>query len=170
MKPSIDRPTRALLALLPALLAAGCGDAPPESAGAAASAAPSAISEPAPSARPAGTWRGEVTGGYTGNTLTFTVAGDGATVADLTFEGHWDCADGIETATLGPTGSFPIEADRLDLTSVDPPDGGATATRFVLAGAFTGARAEGTLRVNLNALGCDTGELSWSATPATTAE
>ena len=58
------------------------------------------------------------------------------------------------------------ESDRLDLTSVDPPDGGATATRFVMAGSFAGPSAEGTLRANLNALGCGTGELRWTAAPA----
>ena len=111
-------------------------------------------------------WEGEVTGGYQGNRLSFTLSPDASQVEDVTFEGHWDCADGIETTTAGPDGSFPVENGRLEITSVDPPDGGATATRFVLAGQLAEARAEGTVRININALGCDTGELAWSAAPA----
>ena len=154
---------RGAVSLLLPLFLAGCGgeSAPATEGGPAAGGAATTSS-----ALATGEWRGEVTGGYQGNTLAFTVDEGGTRASDLTFQGHWDCEDGIEQTTLGPTGSFPIESDRLDVTSVDPPDGGATAIRFVLAGLFTDGRAEGTLRINLNALGCDTGELSWTATPA----
>lgn len=106
-----------------------------------------------------------MTGGYQGNRLSFAVAADGSRIQEVTFEGHWDCADGIEATTLGPDGSFPIEGERIEVTSVDPPDGGSTAIRFVLVGEFAGNQAAGTLRVNINALGCDTRELRWTAAP-----
>lgn len=111
------------------------------------------------------TWEGVVTGGYTGNQLSFVISADRSRVEDIVFQGHWDCADGIETTTSGPSGSFPVDQGRIEITSVDPPDGGATATRFVLTGQLSADRAQGTLRINLNALGCDTRVLSWSATP-----
>lgn len=156
-----------LLAAVPLLAACPGGDgsasAPPAADGAAqtASAPPAARSGVAP-----GRWTGEATGGYTGNRISFTVSPDGARMEDVTFEGHWDCEDGIETATLGPTAAFPLTGDSISILSVEPEDGGATAQRFDMQGRFAGGRASGTVRINLNALGCDTRVLSWSAAPA----
>lgn len=157
--------------LLPTLLLAACGG------GDGASPAPAAENAPAAAAAPAeapaassgvkpGKWSGAVTGGYKGNRISFVVADGGASVGDVVFEGHWDCSDGIETTTSGPTGSFPLQGSTLAIESVDPPGGGATATRFVLNGQIRADGAEGTLRINLNALGCDTRQLSWTAAPA----
>ena len=94
------------------------------------------------------------------------VSPDGSRVSDVTFEGHWDCSDGIEMTTSGPSGEFPLSGNRIQITSVEPEGGGATATRFVMDGTVEGGRASGTLRINLNALGCDTRQLSWTAAPA----
>ncbi len=159
---------RSGILLLGAFSLLGCQDDAASGASDAARGAEAtaeAAAAPEPGGARGGAWAGEVTGGYTGNRLSFTMGEDGATAGDILFEGHWDCADGIETTTSGPSGTFPIENGRLEITSVDPPDGGATATRFVLAGTFADGRATGTLRVNINALGCDTGELAWSAAP-----
>lgn len=125
-------------------------------------AAPSATTD----APAGGSWQGEVTGGYTGNRIAFTLADGGARIADIVFTGHWDCADGIETTTSGPSAAFPVSGGRIAIESAEPPGGGATATRFVMNGQLAGDSASGTLRVNINALGCDTRELSWSAAPA----
>ncbi len=165
--------------LLPLAVAAAlgaCGDgAAPAPANDAGSSGASAMSEapssdapaaPAASAATAGRWSGEATGGYTGNRISFTVAGGGGSISDVMFEGHWDCTDGIESTTSGPSGTHPMEGGRIAVTSVDPPGGGATATRFVMQGQMEPGRASGTLRINLNALGCDTRELKWTAAPA----
>lgn len=166
---SVRRHVRsALLSCVPSLLLAACGG---ESAPAAesAEAAPVAAAAPATGATGGtseGRWAGEVTGGYKGNRIAFVVADGGARIQDVVFEGHWDCSDGIEMTTQGPSGSHPLEGGRVKLVSVDPEGGGATATRFEMEGQLGGAKAEGTLRINLNALGCDTRVLHWSAAPA----
>lgn len=122
-------------------------------------------SAPASAATVPARWTGEVTGGYTGNRISFVVADGGSRLEDITFEGHWDCADGIDQTTLGPTGSHPVVGGAIRVDAVEPPDGGATAQRFTMDGAISGTAASGTLRISINALGCDTRVLRWSAAP-----
>jgi hypothetical protein len=156
-----------LVAALPLLAACpGGGDAPDPSPR--DGAQPQAASPLPASASPMtpGRWSGEATGGYTGNRISFTVSADGARMEDITFEGHWDCADGIETATLGPAAAFPLSGDTISVLSVEPENGGATAQRFDMQGRVAEGRASGTVRINLNALGCDTRVLRWTAAPA----
>lgn len=149
-----------------AFFAAACGGESGAAGGDSAASTPAAEPRaPAVSGAPAGRWSGEVTGGYKGNRVTFTLADGGTRMEDIVFEGHWDCEGGIETATLGPTGAFPLQGDSIAIVSVEPEDGGATAQRFEMHGRVTGGRAEGWLRIGLVALGCDTGRLSWSASP-----
>jgi hypothetical protein len=156
----------ALVLAAAAILPACDGDRPDATSQDAANDAPAAPASSSSAGTRAGRWAGEVTGGYTGNRISFTVSADGARMEDITFEGHWDCEDGIETATLGPTAPAPLAGDTIAVLSVEPEDGGATAQRFDMQGRFAEGRASGTLRINLNALGCDTRVLSWSATLA----
>lgn len=153
-----------LLAAVPLLAACPDGDDAPDAAPADGAAPPASSSASGP-ARTPGTWTGEATGGYQGNRISFTVTPDGARMEDIVFEGHWDCEDGIDMTTLGPTPGFAITGDTIAILSVEPEDGGATAQRFDMQGRFADGRASGTLRINLNALGCDTRLLSWSAAP-----
>lgn len=154
--------------LLAAALAACGGDAPAP-AGDAPAGSPDAAPAVAPAAdapRPAaGRWSGEVTGGYKGNQIMFGVSPDGGQISGIAFQGHWDCSDGIEMTTSGPEGAYPVTAGRVKVSSVEPPDGGATAIRFEMEGQMGAASASGTLRINLNALGCDTRVLTWTAAP-----
>jgi hypothetical protein len=159
---SVRRHVRsALLSCVPPLLLAACGGEPAPAAESAEAAAAAATE-----GKSGGRWTGEVTGGYKGNRISFVVADGGARIQDVAFEGHWDCSDGIEMTTQGPAGSHPVEGGRVKIVSVDPEGGGATATRFEMEGQLGSAKAEGTLRINLNALGCDTRVLHWSAAPA----
>lgn len=177
--PCRRRVARALLALVLPTGIAACPDGGAAARASDAGAAPAiAADAPSPAVAPAvdvpaaaaasatpGRWSGEATGGYKGNRISFVVSDDGSRISDVTFEGHWDCSDGIEMTTSGPTGTHPVQGDRIDITSVEPEGGGATATRFVMVGRMEPARAGGTLRINLNALGCDTRNLQWTATP-----
>ncbi len=163
--PTSSRPSlRALASVVAAFLLLACeGEAPDAGKARPAGASPSSPAPAAPSV-PAGRWEGPVTGGYDGNRISFAV--EGGAVRDVTFQGHWDCADGIETTTMGPEGSFPVAGGKLAITSVAPPDGGASATRFVMEGSFSAATASGTLRASITGLGCDTRVLRWTAAPA----
>jgi len=167
MPPRLFRSVRhtLLLAAVPMLAAcAGDGDTSDAPAADGVPQASSAAPASSPAAAP-GPWSGEVTGGYTGNRISFAVSPDGARMEDITFQGHWDCEDGIESTTLGPTAGFSLAGDTISILSVEPEDGGATAQRFDMQGRFADGRAAGTLRINLNALGCDTRVLSWTAAP-----
>ena len=109
-------------------------------------------------------FRGALTGGYKGDSIFFEVSEDGNRVENLAFKGHWRCAGKIESLPIaGPEGSLPIIDGKVDDHISDPPDGGATAWRFDLKADFKGSKAEGKFRMNINALDCNTGMLSFTA-------
>lgn len=62
-----------------------------------------------------------------------------------------------------PKKSFAIANNTVISILVEPEGGGATATRYELKASFKGIKAEGTFRMNINALGCDTRVLTWKA-------
>jgi hypothetical protein len=59
--------------------------------------------------------------------------------------------------------SFAVVINKVDGSITEPECGGATATRYKLHAIFKGDHAEGTFRMNINTLGCDTYKLTWTA-------
>jgi hypothetical protein len=109
-------------------------------------------------------FRGALTGGYKGDSIFFEVSEDGSRVENLAFKGHWRCSGKIESLPIaGPEGFLPIIDGKVDDHISDPPDGGSTAWRFDLKAVFNGKKAEGKFRMNINALDCNTGMLSFVA-------
>jgi hypothetical protein len=109
-------------------------------------------------------FRGALTGGYKGDSIFFEISEDGNRVENLAFKGHWRCSGKIERVPIaGPEGSLPIIDGKVDDHISDPPDGGATAWRFDLKAEFNGTKAEGKFRMNINALDCNSGMLSFTA-------
>ena len=137
------------LLLFPLLLTAAIATAPPRPA------------PPKPTH-----WTGTFSNGMKGATISFDVSADGKTLSELTFQGYWRCSGKLELTTAGPTHSFPIKSGKVSGVVVDPPGGGATAWRFELDGLVGAKSAQGTFRMNINALSCDTYKLQWTATPA----
>ena len=108
-------------------------------------------------------WQGTFSNGYKGATISFNISSDGKRLEDLTFIGYWRCSGGIEQITIGPDKSFPIQNGRVASVITEPENGGASAFRFDLNAIISSKSASGTLRINLNALGCDTYKLNWTA-------
>lgn len=109
-------------------------------------------------------FRGALIGGYKGDSIFFEISEDGKRVENLAFKGHWRCSGKIERVPIaGPEGSLPIIDGKVDDHISDPPDGGATAWRFDLKAEFKGKKAEGKFRMNINALDCNSGMLSYTA-------
>jgi hypothetical protein len=69
----------------------------------------------------------------------------------------------LDLTTLGPQKGFTIENGKVDGVIVEPEGGGATAARFELHATINGSKAEGSFRMNINALGCDSYQLNWTA-------
>lgn len=110
-----------------------------------------------------GRWEGAFTNGMKETYISFDVSEDGKEVKNLTFKGYWRCDGKLDQTILGPTKSFSIADNKVDGVIAEPEGGGATATRYELHGIFTGDSAEGWFRMNINALGCDTYKLTWTA-------
>lgn len=108
-------------------------------------------------------WQGTFSNGYKGATISFNVSSDGSRLENLTFKGYWKCSGGLEEITIGPDKSYPIQNGRVAGVITEPENGGATAFRFDLNATIGAKSAAGTLRINLNALGCDTYKLNWTA-------
>jgi len=108
-------------------------------------------------------WQGTFSNGYKGATISFNISTDGNRLEDLTFSGYWKCSGGIEQITIGPDKSYSIQNGRVSGVITEPENGGATAFRFDLNATIGSKSATGTLRINLNALGCDSYKLNWTA-------
>jgi hypothetical protein len=93
----------------------------------------------------------------------FDDSADGKQLENLTFKGYWRCDGKLEQTTLGPEKSFTIVDNKADGSITEPEGGGATATRYELHATLKGNKAEGSFRMNFNALGCDTYKLTWIA-------
>jgi hypothetical protein len=123
----------------------------------------SSSSSASSSSNTSGHWEGSFSNGMKGATISFDISEDGKELKDLTFQGYWRCDGKLDLTTLGPEKSFAIENNKVDGVIVEPEDGGATAARFELHATINGNEAEGTFRMNINGLGCDTYQLNWTA-------
>ncbi|HSF54081.1 MAG TPA: hypothetical protein VLA71_10030, partial [Algoriphagus sp.] len=101
--------------------------------------------------------------GMKGDSLFFDVSADGTKLENLTFKGYWRCDGVLEQITVGPDGDYPITSEKVGGHITEPPNGGATAWRFEVNGEIQESKASGTFRMNINALGCDTYKLDWTA-------
>ncbi|HWK89063.1 MAG TPA: hypothetical protein VNP72_03685, partial [Longimicrobium sp.] len=110
----------------------------------------------------AGRWAGTAANGYKGDSILFTVSGDGRTVSDVEFRGHWRCAGSIKRMDVGHVpGTFTVStAGAFGEEKREP------YLLWTVAGQFSGAdAASGTLRIEYETE-CDTHKLEWSAAPA----
>ena len=108
-------------------------------------------------------WKGTISNGFKGDVITFNLSDDGKRLENLTFKGYWRCSGTLEQITMGPEKSFSVKNGKVEGIITEPENGGATAFRFNLNGNVGPKTASGTLRINLNALGCDTYLLKWTA-------
>lgn len=106
---------------------------------------------------------GTFSNGMKGAKLTFTLSADGKSISDVTFIGYWRCSGKLELTTLGPSRAVNVQNGNISAIVVEPENGGATAMRYEINGTIKGNQASGTFRMNLNALGCDTYKLNWTA-------
>lgn len=108
-------------------------------------------------------WEGVYTTGMKQTFISFDVSGDGKKLEGLTFNGYWRCDGKLTQDIIGPEKSFAIAGNKVNGVIVEPEGGGATATRYELHAIFNSNKAEGTFRMNINGLGCDTYKLTWTA-------
>ena len=108
-------------------------------------------------------YEGAFTKGMKQTYISFDISPDGKQLQNLTFKGYWRCSGKLTQDILGPEKSFSLKGNKVDGIIVEPEDGGATATRYELHATLNGAKAEGTFRMNINGLGCDTYVLTWTA-------
>ena len=108
-------------------------------------------------------WEGVFTNGMKQTYISFDISADGKQLQNLTFKGYWRCDGKLTQDIMGPEKSFAIVGNKVDGVIVEPEGGGATATRYELHASFSGNKAEGTFRMNINGLGCDTHKLTWTA-------
>lgn len=109
-------------------------------------------------------FRGAISNGMKGDSLSFDLSADGKKVSNLTFNGWWRCDGKLERQTAaGPNGTYDVTNGNVDGHISEPPNGGATAWRFDLKANINGNNATGTFRMNINALGCDTYLLKFEA-------
>lgn len=110
-----------------------------------------------------GHWEGSFSNGMKGAKISFDISKDQKELKELTFQGYWRCDGKLDLTTLGPEKSFSIQNNKVDGVIVEPEGGGATAVRFELHATISGDSTTGTFRMNLNALGCDTYKLNFTA-------
>ena len=110
-----------------------------------------------------GHWEGTFSNGMKGAKISFEISNDGKELKNLIFQGYWRCEGKLDLTTLGPEKSFAIQNNKVDGVIVEPEGGGATAARFELHATINNDKAEGSFRMNINGLGCDTYKLNWTA-------
>ena len=106
---------------------------------------------------------GVISNGMKGDKVSFILSADGKWVEQFTFEGYWRCDGTLEQVTISPEKRIPVKNGKISGVVVDPENGGATAWRFDLKAIIAGKKANGTFRMNINALRCNTGTLNWEA-------
>jgi len=109
------------------------------------------------------TWIGSFSNGYKGATISFDITADGKRLENLTFKGYWRCSGRTEQITMGPDKSYAIQNGVVTGVITEPENGGSSAFRFDLNAVVGSKTASGTLRININALSCDTYLLKWTA-------
>lgn len=108
-------------------------------------------------------FRGAISNGMKGDSISFDISADGTQLSNLTFKGYWRCSGRLESVLTGPEGAFTITNSKVDDHISEPPGGGSTAWRFDLQASIDDNTAEGTFRMNINNLGCDSYKLKWTA-------
>ena len=108
-------------------------------------------------------FEGIISNGMKGDKISFDISADGKKLENLTFTGYWRCAGRLESTTAGPEGAYDIVNGKVSGHISEPPNGGSTAWRFDLDATISGNKAEGTFRMNINNLGCDSYKLNWTA-------
>lgn len=106
-------------------------------------------------------WEGAFTNGMKQTYISFDVSEDGTKLQNLTFNGYWYCDGKLTQDILGPEESFLIKGGVVDGVIVDK----ASYTRFELKAKLSEGKAEGTFRMSITGLGCDTRVLTWTAAP-----
>ncbi|TCC94417.1 hypothetical protein EZ428_06495 [Pedobacter frigiditerrae] len=106
---------------------------------------------------------GTFSNGFKGAKLSFTLTADGKQVQSFTFDGYWRCGGSTEHIKAGLEKSFSVVNGKIQGVILDPENGGASAFRFNLEGVVNGKHANGTFRMNITGLSCDTYKLNWTA-------
>ena len=112
-------------------------------------------------------FKGALSNGMKGDSISFDISADGKRLENLTFKGYWRCNGRLESTRVGPDGFYQIVNNKVNDHISEPPDGGSTAWRFDLQASIAGNSASGTFRMNINNLGCDTYKLNWTAKAVT---
>lgn len=109
-------------------------------------------------------FNGTFSNGYKGTKINFQISKDGKSIENLTFNGYWRCDSSTEHIIAGPEIPIPFNKGSFKAIITDPQNGGASAFRFDVIGIVKGNDAEGTFRMNITGLSCDTYLLQWNAT------
>src|SRR6478672_6052247 len=98
-------------------------------------------------------FKGAISNGMKGDSLSFDVSADGKKLSNLTFNGWWRRSGTLERQpAAGPAGTFAVVNGKVDDHISEPPNGGSTAWRFDLKASIKGNKASGTFRMNINNL------------------
>ena len=109
-------------------------------------------------------FKGAISNGMKGDSLSFDLSADGKKVTNLEFHGWWRCSGKLERQpNIGPSGSYDVKDGKVSGFLCDPPNGGSTAWCFDLKASIAGNKSTGTFRMNINNLGCDTYLLKFDA-------
>jgi hypothetical protein len=109
-------------------------------------------------------FKGAISNGMKGDSLSFDISPDGKKLTNLTFHGWWRCSGKLERQPFaGPKGSYDIVNGKVEGSLAEPPNGGSTSWVFALRATIKGNTASGIFRMNINNLGCDTYELKFEA-------
>ncbi|MDQ3279330.1 MAG: hypothetical protein M3Q06_13455 [Bacteroidota bacterium] len=106
-------------------------------------------------------WEGAFTNGMKETFISFDVSPDGKKLSNLTFKGYWRCNGKLTQDILGPEESFQIKNGVVDGVIIDK----EAYIRYELKATLNGNKAEGTFRMSITGLGCDTYVLKWTASP-----
>ena len=107
-----------------------------------------------------GHFEGAFTNGMKETYISFDVSPDGKELRDLTFKGYWYCGSKLtQERAIGPLEHFTIKGNKVDGVIVDK----TSYTRFEIHGTINGDKAEGTYRMSITGLDCDTRVLNWTA-------
>ena len=108
-------------------------------------------------------YTGTISNGYKGAKITFELSKDGKKIENLTFNGYWRCGSSTELIAAGPEKVIAVNNGKINAIITEPENGGASAFRFEIQGTFTGKTAQGTFRMSIAGLSCDTYKLNWTA-------
>ena len=108
-------------------------------------------------------FEGAFSNGMKGDSISFDISADGKKLSNLTFKGYWRCSGKLESTTAGPEGEFTVINNKVNDHISEPPNGGSTSWRFDLQAEINGNTAQGSFRMNINNLGCDSYKLMWTA-------